>query len=116
MALEEAARVHLVTGALEVAGDGDRLVDEVAFAAASGTGLRHVASVADARKGCRGENGATGGSSMADSHGHAPDPNAAPMHSEVKESFSTLDIAICMALALIAIGAGTICGIIFVNN
>jgi hypothetical protein len=53
---------------------------------------------------------------MADTHGHPADPDAAPMHSEVKESFSQLDVVICVALGLIAIAAGTICGIIFVNN
>lgn len=53
---------------------------------------------------------------MADSHGHAPDPNTAPTRSEVKESFSQVDVVICIALGLIAIAAGTICGIIFVNN
>lgn len=53
---------------------------------------------------------------MADSHGHAPDPNTAPTHSEVKESFSQVDVVICIALGLIAIAAGTISGLIFVNN
>ncbi|MEX0783925.1 MAG: hypothetical protein WD557_14890 [Dehalococcoidia bacterium] len=53
---------------------------------------------------------------MADAHEHPPDPNVAPMHSEVKESFSQVDVVICVALGLIAIAAGTICGILFVNN
>jgi hypothetical protein len=53
---------------------------------------------------------------MTDSHGHPPDPNAAPTHSEVRESFSQLDVVICVAVGLLAIAAGTICGIIFVNN
>ncbi len=53
---------------------------------------------------------------MADSHGQAPDPNTAPMHSEIKESFSQVDVFICVTFGLIAIAAGTICGIIFVTN
>jgi hypothetical protein len=57
-----------------------------------------------------------GARSMADSHGNVGDPNAAPMHGDIKESFSQVDVVICVALGLIAIAAGTICGIIFVNN
>jgi hypothetical protein len=53
---------------------------------------------------------------MADSHGHASDPDAAPTRSEIKESFSQVDVVICIALGVVAIAAGTICGIIFVNN
>ena len=53
---------------------------------------------------------------MADSHGPAPDPNAAPMHHEIKERFSTVDVTICIVLGLAAIVAGIISGIIFVND
>lgn len=53
---------------------------------------------------------------MADTHGHAPDPNAAPTHNEVKEDFSTVDATIAIGLGLIAIVAGVVCGMIFVNN
>lgn len=53
---------------------------------------------------------------MADTHGHAPDPNAAPMHSEVKERFSPRDVTIAVTLGLAAIVAGIVCGVIFVNN
>lgn len=53
---------------------------------------------------------------MADSHGHAPDPNTAPTHGEIEDSFSQVDIVVCVALGLVAIAAGVICGIIFVNN
>ncbi len=53
---------------------------------------------------------------MADPHEPPPDPNAAPMHHEIKERFATGDIMICVALGLIAIVAGIVSGIIFVNN
>ena len=53
---------------------------------------------------------------MADSHGPAPDPNAAPMHHEIKERFSPVDVTICIALGLVAIAAGIISGLVFVNN
>ena len=53
---------------------------------------------------------------MADSHGPAPDPNAAPMHHEIKEQFSPVEVAICVVLGLAALVAGIVTGIIFVNN
>jgi len=53
---------------------------------------------------------------MADTHGHPPDPNAAPMHSEVKQTFAPLDVTIAVAFGLVAIAAGIVFGLIFVNN
>lgn len=53
---------------------------------------------------------------MADSQGPAPDPNAAPMHHEIKERFARVDVTICVALGLIAIVVGIVSGMIFVNN
>jgi hypothetical protein len=53
---------------------------------------------------------------MADTHGHPPDPNVAPMHSEVKESFAPLDVTIAVTLGLVAIATGIVFGLIFVNN
>lgn len=53
---------------------------------------------------------------MADTHGQTPDPNAAPMHHEIKESFSTVDVTICIVLGLVAIAAGIISGLLFIND
>ena len=53
---------------------------------------------------------------MADSHGAVPDPNAAPMHHDIHERFTALQVTIAVGLGVIAIAAGIVCGIIFVNN
>lgn len=55
---------------------------------------------------------------MADSHeahGHA-DPNAAPMHTDVQESFSPSAVLFCYVLAAIALIAGLVSGLTIVND
>ena len=53
---------------------------------------------------------------MAETHGHAPDPNSAPMHSEVKSNFSALQVTIAVLLGIAAIAAGIVSGVVFANN
>ena len=50
-----------------------------------------------------------------DSHGH-DDPNAAPMHQDIQESFSTPAVVFCYVLAAIAIIGGLIAGLTIVND
>lgn len=52
---------------------------------------------------------------MADSHG-ADDPNVAPMHLEVKERFTSLQVAIAVAFGGIAIVLGTVLGLVLAND
>jgi hypothetical protein len=53
---------------------------------------------------------------MADTHSAAPDPNAAPMHHDIVERFTSLQITIAVALGGIAIVAGIVLGLTVVNN
>ncbi len=50
-----------------------------------------------------------------DAHGHA-DPNAAPMHHEIKETFSPGAVLFCYLLAAVALIAGVITGITVIND
>jgi len=51
---------------------------------------------------------------MADSH--APDPNAAPMHHEIKERFTNAQAAIAGILGGVAIIAGIVLGIVLAHD
>jgi hypothetical protein len=55
---------------------------------------------------------------MADTHdAHAEvDPNAAPMHIDVRETFSRGAVLFCYALAAIALVSGVVAGLTIVNN
>jgi len=53
---------------------------------------------------------------MADTHGAAPDPNAAPMHHDIVDRFTNLQIAIAVGLGAVAIVLGTILGLVVVND
>ena len=54
---------------------------------------------------------------MADTHHGTPqDPNAAPMRQEVREKFATFQVAAAAVLGLIALGAGTVLGIVLAND
>lgn len=46
----------------------------------------------------------------------AEDPNAAPMHHEIYERFTTIQIAIAVALGGIAIIAGIVLGLVLAND
>lgn len=50
---------------------------------------------------------------MADAH---DDPNAAPMHHEIEEQFSTGAVVFCYLLALIALVAGVVAGVTVIND
>ena len=50
---------------------------------------------------------------MADAH---DDPNAAPMHHEIQERFSTGAVIFCYLLALIALVAGVATGLTVIND
>lgn len=52
---------------------------------------------------------------MADAHAHH-DPNAAPMHTDVRESFSAGQVAFCYLLALVSLVAGIVSGLLFIND
>lgn len=52
---------------------------------------------------------------MADAHG-ADDPNAAPMHHEIHERFSSWQVAFCVVLGAIAIVGGLVAGLLVVND
>lgn len=53
---------------------------------------------------------------MADTHATTEDPNAAPMHHDIKERFSQAQIAFAVGLGAIAIVAGTVSGLLFANT
>lgn len=44
------------------------------------------------------------------------DPNAAPMHHEIKERFSSAQVALAGFLGIAAIVAGLVLGMVLVNN
>lgn len=50
---------------------------------------------------------------MADTH---DDPNAAPMHHEIQERFSTGAVVFCYLLAFVALVAGVVAGLTVVND
>lgn len=52
---------------------------------------------------------------MADTHG-SPNPDAAPMHHDLKEDFSPLQVAFVVGLGLVAAVAGLVLGLILVND
>ncbi|MGE5595993.1 MAG: hypothetical protein ACM3S1_08165 [Hyphomicrobiales bacterium] len=49
-------------------------------------------------------------------HGHAEDPNAAPMHHDIQEQFSAFAVVLTGALLTIAIAAGIIFGLVLAND
>lgn len=53
---------------------------------------------------------------MADSHGTHEDPNAAPMHHDIREHFATGHIVLAYALGLLATAAGIVFGIVLAND
>ncbi len=53
---------------------------------------------------------------MADTHATTEDPNAAPMHHDIKEQFTRLQIAIAVSLGGIAIAAGIVFGLLLAND
>jgi hypothetical protein len=53
----------------------------------------------------------------AEPHGHAPeDPNAAPMHHDIDENFSSFHIAAAAILGLLALVLGSVFGVVLANN
>ncbi len=44
------------------------------------------------------------------------DPNAAPMHHEIDERFSTFHIAAAAILGVVALTLGAVFGMVFANN
>ena len=50
---------------------------------------------------------------MADAHS---DPNAAPMHHDIVENYSSVHVAICAFLGTAAIIAGIALGLVFMND
>jgi hypothetical protein len=44
------------------------------------------------------------------------DPNAAPMHHDIKEHFAAWQVAVCVALGSIAIIAGIVLGLVLQND
>lgn len=53
---------------------------------------------------------------MADAPAPAVDPNAAPTHQDVRDRFSSWQVALCLVLGLAAIAGGIITGILFANS
>ncbi len=53
---------------------------------------------------------------MAETHGAAPDPQAAPMHHEIVDRFTSLQVAIAVGLGAVAIILGTILGLVVAND
>jgi len=53
---------------------------------------------------------------MADTHATTEDPNAAPMHPDIKERFTRAQVAFCAALGAVAIVGGLVFGVLVVNN
>lgn len=55
---------------------------------------------------------------MADSHGaHGEaDPNAAPMHHDIVETFSPGAVLFCYVLAALALISGVVAGLVFIND
>jgi hypothetical protein len=51
---------------------------------------------------------------MADAH--QDDPNAAPMHHDIQEQFSTGAVVFCYLLALAALVAGLAAGLTIIND
>ena len=47
---------------------------------------------------------------------HASDPNAAPMHHEIRERFASVHVTIAAALGILAIVAGVLFGILLAND
>jgi hypothetical protein len=53
---------------------------------------------------------------MAETHHGPSNPNAAPMHTDVRESFDAGAVAFCYLLAVLALVAGIVSGLIFIND
>jgi len=51
-----------------------------------------------------------------ETHATTEDPNTAPMHHDIEERFSQLQVAFAIALGLAAIVAGVLSGLLFANN
>jgi hypothetical protein len=52
---------------------------------------------------------------MADSHAN-DDPNVAPMHHDIDEGFSSLQIGAAAILGVVAIILGIVLGVVLANN
>lgn len=64
----------------------------------------------------RAEPSPRGGLAMADHHHTPADPNAAPMHTDVRESFDAGAVAFCYILAVVALLAGLVSGLVVIND
>lgn len=53
---------------------------------------------------------------MSDTHATSEDPNTAPMHHDIEQGFSWLQIAFPVGLGLVAIVTGVLTGLLLVNN
>lgn len=54
---------------------------------------------------------------MADTHGHGDvDPEAAPMHHDIDERFSSFQIAAAAVMGIGALVLGVVFGIVFANT
>ncbi len=53
---------------------------------------------------------------MADAHHGEHNPNAAPMHTDVRESFEGGALVFCYLLTIVALVAGLGAGLLFVND
>lgn len=53
---------------------------------------------------------------MADAHVPVADSDAAPLHQDVRDRFSSWQVALCLILGLAAIAGGIITGIVFANS
>lgn len=51
-----------------------------------------------------------------DAHGHHDDPNSAPLHTDVRPTFSGGAVLFCYVLAAITLVAGVITGLTIINN
>ncbi len=53
---------------------------------------------------------------MSETHATTEDPNTAPMHHDIAERFSRLQIAFATAVGLVAIVAGVLSGLLFADS
>jgi hypothetical protein len=53
---------------------------------------------------------------VSETHATTEDPNTAPMHHDIEERFSRLQIAFAVALGLVAIVAGVVSGLLLANG
>ncbi len=53
---------------------------------------------------------------MADAHHTPNNPDAAPMHTDVRESFDPGAVAFCYVLTFLALAAGIVSGLVLINE